>query len=353
MFTGLFEGLAWVLAFFFDLTHSYGLSIILLTITVMAVVTPLTLKGTKSMMAMQRLQPEMRRLQQEYRDDRQKLNEEMLKFYKENDINPMGSCLPLLIQMPIFLVLFRVVKGLTHLGPDGTFDPLYLSPSTALYQSLKGSTQMMFLGLDLEKTPLNVLKTEGFIRSLPYLVLIGLWVSTSYLQQRQVSGRNPEAMNPQQRMMMRVIPIFSLTAVMFPAALSIYWVTSNLCRVATQGYISQKYYQMGWLGFGGKKADGDTAVIDVKAKPAKPVGDGKKTTAPSKDSGPAKPVSGRVTPAKGKSTETKRPGTPPGRRKNSPSTNGDSKRRRTPNGPSSGTATPVDQSGTSRKKWRS
>lgn len=352
MFDGLFEGLAWVLAFFFDLTHSYGLSIILLTITVMAVVTPLTLKGTKSMMAMQRMQPEMRRLQQEYRDDRQKLNEEMLKFYKENDINPMGSCLPLLIQMPIFLVLFRVVKGLTHLGPDGTFDPLYLSPSTALYKSLKGSTQMMFLGLDLEKTPLNVLKTEGFIRSLPYLVLIGLWVSTSYLQQRQVSGRNPEAMNPQQRMMMRVIPIFSLTAVMFPAALSIYWVTSNLCRVATQGYISQKYYQMGWLGFGGKKTDGGAAVIEVKAKPVKSVGDAKKAGG-SKDGTPAKPVSGRVTPAKGKSSDMKRPGTPPGRRKNSAPASGDSKRRRTPNGPTNGTAPSADQPETSRKKWRS
>ncbi len=353
MFNGLFEGLAWVLAFFFDLTHSYGLSIILLTITVMAVVTPLTLKGTKSMMAMQRLQPEMRRLQQEYRDDRQKLNEEMLKFYKENDINPMGSCLPLLIQMPIFLVLFRVVKGLTHLGPDGTFDPLYLSPSTALYRSLKGSTQMMFLGLDLEKTPLNVLKTEGFIHALPYLVLIGLWVSTSYLQQRQVSGRNPESMNPQQRMMMRVIPIFSLTAVMFPAALSIYWVTSNLCRVATQGYISQKYYQMGWLGFGGKPAEGETTVIDVKAKPTKAVGDGNKNAAANKDGGPAKPASGRVTPAKGKSSNTKHPGMSPGRRKNSSPANGDNKRRRVPNGPTSGPASPVEQPGTSRKKWRS
>ena len=172
MFDGLFEGLAWVLAFFYDLTHSYGLAIILLTITVMAVVTPLTLKGTKSMMAMQRLQPEMRRIQQEFKHDRQQLNEEMLRFYKENDINPMGSCLPLLIQMPIFLVLFRVVKGLTSLGADKTFDPKYLAQTSSLYQSLKGQTQMLFLGIDLEKTPLNVLKLEGFVPALPFMVLI-------------------------------------------------------------------------------------------------------------------------------------------------------------------------------------
>ncbi|MGD9753613.1 MAG: YidC/Oxa1 family membrane protein insertase, partial [Acidimicrobiia bacterium] len=163
MFDGVFEGLAWLLAFFYDLTSSYGVSIILLTLVVMAVVTPLTLKGTKSMMAMQRLQPEMRRIQQECAGDRQRLNEEMLKFYRENDINPMGSCLPMLIQMPIFLVLFRVVQGLTRVTADGTFDPKYVSQTSALYNSLKGQTEMLFLGFDLEKCPKDSLLDRGFI----------------------------------------------------------------------------------------------------------------------------------------------------------------------------------------------
>ena len=241
----------------------------------------------------------------------------------------MGSCLPLLIQMPIFLVLFRVVKGLTSLGADKTFDPKYLAQTSSLYQSLKGQTQMLFLGIDLEKTPLNVLKLEGFVPALPFMVLIALWVSTSYLQQRQVSGRNPDAMNPQQRMMMRIIPIFSLTAVMFPAALSLYWVSSNLCRVATQGYISQRYYKMGWLGFGSKKDDGSAApTVEVKAKPkpsVKAPGDG----APK----PARPTTGRVTPAKGKSTPDRRPGSAPGRRTNNAGSTGERPRRRVVNGP--------------------
>lgn len=340
MFDGLFEGLAWVLAFFYDLTHSYGLSIILLTITVMAVVTPLTLKGTKSMMAMQRLQPEMRRIQQEFKHDRQQLNAEMLQFYKENDINPMGSCLPLLIQMPIFLVLFQVVKGLTSLGPDKTFEPKYLAQTSELYQSLKGQTQMLFLGIDLEKTPLNVLKLEGFVPAIPFMILIALWVSTSYLQQRQVSGRNPEAMNPQQRMMMRIIPIFSLTAVAFPAALSIYWVTSNVCRVATQGYISQRYYQMGWLGFGKKKDDengsGKPTTVDAKAKPKPATKDQGKDQGKGGTTKPARPATGRVTPAKGKPTPNRRPGTAPGRRTNNSGTSGERPRRRVVNGPTDG-----------------
>lgn len=367
MFDGLFEGLAWVLAFFFDLTHSYGVSIILLTIVVMAVVTPLTLKGTKSMMALQRLQPEMRRIQQENKEDRQKLNEEMLKFYRENDINPMGSCLPLFIQMPIFLVLFQVVKGMTRMGSDGTFNPDHLSPTTELYKSLDTQREMLFLGFDLEKTPLNALRDRGFIVALPYLVLIALWVSTSYLQQRQVSGRNTEAMNPQQRMMMRIIPIFSLTAVAFPAALSIYWVTSNFCRVATQGYISHKFYQVGALGFGKKKDDGESTTIDVKAKPAKggnagaadkgagAKGSGQKNAAQKngQKNGAAakpKPASGRATPAKGK-PEGHRPGAAPGRRTTSSNPSGERARRRVPNGPVGEEAAP-DQPEHPRKKRR-
>ena len=80
----------------------------------MIVVTPLTLKGTRSMMVMQQLQPEMKKIQTRYKDDRQKLNEELLKFYKENDISPLGGCLPLLVQMPVFLVLYQVLRGLTR-----------------------------------------------------------------------------------------------------------------------------------------------------------------------------------------------------------------------------------------------
>src|SRR5262245_64516981 len=82
----------------------------------MVVMTPLTLKGTRSMMAMQRLQPEMKKIQDKYKDDREKLNEELLAFYRENNINPVGGCLPLFLQMPVFIVLYRVVSGLTLAG---------------------------------------------------------------------------------------------------------------------------------------------------------------------------------------------------------------------------------------------
>ncbi len=373
MFNAPIDALAWVLAFFFDLTHSYGVSIILLTIAVMAVVTPLTLKGTRSMMAMQRLQPEMRRIQQECAGDRQRLNEEMLAFYRENDINPMGSCLPLLIQMPIFLVLFRVVKGITRIGSDGTFDPNHLSVTTAMFKALDKQREMLFLGFDLESSPKTALIDRGFIVALPYLVLVALWVGTSYLQQMQVAGRNPDAMTPQQKMMMRVIPIFLLTAVFFPAALSIYWVTSNLCRVATQGYISHRFYDVGGLGLGRKRGDeGEGGIgkggagkgaIDVPAKPAKPntpkatpkkeadkSGSGKTGDGAKKE----RPATGRVTPAKNASTKPTNGRTTgaPGRRTDSSSKpSGERTRRRVPNGPPPGDAA-ANQTAAPRKKWR-
>ena len=98
------------MAWFYDIWPSYGGAIILLTLTVMLVLTPLTLRGTRSMLRMQRLQPEMKRIQKEFKDDRQRQNEELMKFYKENGINPLSSCLPLLIQMPVFIILYQVLQ---------------------------------------------------------------------------------------------------------------------------------------------------------------------------------------------------------------------------------------------------
>ena len=133
----------------------------------MILLTPLTLKGTRSMIAMQQLQPELKKLQAKYKDDRQKLNEEMMAFYKEHNINPVGGCLPLLLQMPVFIVLYRVLHGLTQLhalrpghGPRpsawrpatrrrrvferfGTFDPQLPRPRLdQLYQDLAATREM-------------------------------------------------------------------------------------------------------------------------------------------------------------------------------------------------------------------
>src|SRR5213593_1385865 len=99
-----------VLAFFYAVVPSYGVAIIGLTVVVRLLLFPLTAKQARSMQKMQWVQPEIKKIQAKYKDDRQKLNEEIMKFYKENSINPLAGCLPLVFQMPVFFALFRVLR---------------------------------------------------------------------------------------------------------------------------------------------------------------------------------------------------------------------------------------------------
>src|SRR4051795_3559730 len=119
MFNAIAKPLASLLAFFYGLIPSYGVAIVLLTVAIMLVLTPLTVKSTRSMLAMQRLQPEIKRLQAKHKNDRQALNEAMMAFYKEHQVNPISGCLPQLVQFPVLIVMFRVIRGLTHLNKDG------------------------------------------------------------------------------------------------------------------------------------------------------------------------------------------------------------------------------------------
>lgn len=249
----MFDFLADALAFFYELPipgvyHSYGGSIIMLTLAINLVLLPLTLKGTRSMMQMQRLQPEMKALQAKYKDDREKLNQEMMAFYKENSINPVGGCLPLLLQLPVFFILYQVLRGLTQRsdGPDSTFDPKYLEQSSALYQSLEQHTEMLWLGvIDLSQSAANVFSNDGFMTALPYFVLIGVVLVSSYIQQKQVSSRNPDAQtNAQQKMLLRIMPgFFALISYSLPAALTLYFATSNIFRMGQQELISRTMYR--------------------------------------------------------------------------------------------------------------
>src|SRR5499427_3233086 len=112
--------MGWLLAFFYSIIPNAGISIILLTVLVRLILFPLTAKQAKSMIAMQRAQPEIKKLQAKYKNDRQKLNEEMMKFYKENQINPLGGCLPLLAQMPVFIALYQTLRDIQHFIPSSS-----------------------------------------------------------------------------------------------------------------------------------------------------------------------------------------------------------------------------------------
>ena len=187
MIAGVFEVPAAVLAFFYSITTNYAIAISMIAVLVMLLVTPLNLKSTKGMLEMQRLAPEMRKLQNQYKGDRTKLNEEMMKLYQEHKVNPMASCLPLVAQMPVFIVMFRILHGMTYhpIGGDALvaqsvldaggdtrpigFVPRYLSTSSELYQSLVRSETMTSFGLDLSKSAKEMLGID-FAKGLIYAV---------------------------------------------------------------------------------------------------------------------------------------------------------------------------------------
>jgi YidC/Oxa1 family membrane protein insertase len=250
----VFDLIATTLAWFYDLWPSYGIAIGLLTLAVMLLVTPLTLKGTRSMLELQAHQPELRRIQTQYRDDRQKMNEELMKFYAEHKINPLGGCLPLLVQLPVFIVLYNVIRGLTrrvdlldavvagNADLAGTFDPKYLDESTALYQALHQSREMLSGGIDLSRSAVQAMG-DGLGAALPYVLLILGATATSYYQQAQIQKRATGPVNPQMQMITRIMPLFiTFISLTLPAALVVYFFVSGCYRIAQQALISRHIY---------------------------------------------------------------------------------------------------------------
>ena len=203
----MFRAAAWLIDTFYAWVSSYAIAIGMVAIAIMLLITPLTLKSTKGMLEMQRLQPEMKKLQNLYKGDRQKLNEEMMKLYQEHKVNPLASCLPLLAQMPVFIIMFQVLNGLGRSGADGTFDPKHIATDSALYQSLDKTNKMMSFGLDLAISPAKAMG-DDFVRGIPYaLLIIGLG-GLFFIQQRMVASRTTSAtMSPTQAKIMQYLPV--------------------------------------------------------------------------------------------------------------------------------------------------
>src|SRR6202167_717790 len=155
IFAPIFHAIGWLLAFFYYLVPNYIFAIAALTVVIMGVLTPLTIKSTKSMIAMQKMQPEIKKLQQKYKgpENRQLLNEEMMKMYKEEGVNPLGGCLPMLLQTPFLIMLYGVIKGLANqVMVHGKLmsDPRYIPVHSKMYDSLiKSNGQIKAFGMDL------------------------------------------------------------------------------------------------------------------------------------------------------------------------------------------------------------
>src|SRR5690606_7171427 len=158
--------------------------------------------------------------------------------------NPLGGCLPLLLQAPIFMLLFQLIRGLTRTAEGGGFDPDHLDSGTKLFQDLAGQDEMLSFGVDLAQSASRAL-SEGFVNGVPHVVMVAIVAVSSYFQQKQIQGRNPNAeIPPQQKMLMRIMPaMFVFFAFVSPAALVVYFVVSNLYRIGMQAYITRTLYQ--------------------------------------------------------------------------------------------------------------
>jgi len=304
----MFELAARLIATFYAWTHNYAIAIGLVAVVVMLLITPLTLKSTKGMLEMQRLQPEMRRLQTEFKGDRQKLNEAMMKLYQEHKVNPLASCLPIAAQMPVFIIMFQALNGLIKReSGSSAFAPKFLNKTSELYLSLVGKTKMESFGIDLALTPINAVK-ENFATGLIYVFLVAALAALYFVQQKMVASRTVSpTMSATQAKVMQYLPVFFAVFQLFlPTGLIVYYMVQAIIRIGQQQYITQRFY--GHDSSLGRQAQAAGERAREMSKNDKESSKSKKEVTDPK----APFVSKRVTPPKGGFSSAKQ-STPPGK----------------------------------------
>jgi YidC/Oxa1 family membrane protein insertase len=300
----LYRVIGWLLAFFYIPFHNIGIAIILLTIVIMLVQFPLTAKQARSMIQMQRVQPEIKKIQQKYKDDKAKQNEELLKFYQENKINPLAGCLPMIITIPIGIAVFRTfARGVQHhLPTSGKMGELYsaicgsdhvtTAKCTAKLgvQASRGHTPaaLHFLGLSVNLTARSAQQIGGFGSAIPYYVLIALVALTGWYQVRQTQARQLQSgntpPNAQMQAMTKIFPVFfAFICFGLNAGATLYFVVSNAWRIGQQHLVLNKLYEQG-LSSGQIKT---AAEVEPPPKDAGPKGGNGKGSPPG--NGKAKP----------------------------------------------------------------
>ena len=236
-FDAIKQVLGWFLGVFFDVIPNYGVAIIMLTILINLVLFPLTLKQTRSTRAFQTIQPEIKRLQAKHKDDPQTLQAEMMRIQKEAGATPGGCLIPLLVQMPIWFALFRVLRGAA--SAEEIVDS-GIPVGSDLYQHLvEGGGR--FLGMDLGLEPATIYSTDGLVATIPYLLLMALMVAVQFVQQWHAQPRDGRPQDKQAQQMQTItkfMPLFiGFISWNFPAGLTLYWATSNIFRLGQQAMI--------------------------------------------------------------------------------------------------------------------
>jgi len=227
-----------ILNFFYSMTHSYGLAIILLTVAVRLALHPLSHKQLLSMQRMQKIQPRLKVLQEKYGDDKAKLNEEMMRLYKENGVNPAAGCLPLLLQLPIFILLYQSLfkynfKDVYFFGVS--LDKSALS-TVAAALGLPGNSGLLGVLTGLLTAPAGLANVGLYGANVVLLVLVGF---LTWFQQKLSAGNNP-----QMAFMNWFMPLFmTFICLTLPGGVMLYWGASSLISVAQQKWVLAKAEQ--------------------------------------------------------------------------------------------------------------
>ena len=260
------DGVSWILVQFHQLLSTFmnpasgwtwTFSIVGLVIVIRIALIPLFVKQIKSQRNLQLIQPQMKEIQKKYKGDKERQSQEMMKLYKETGTNPLASCLPILLQAPIFFALFGVLQGIAMNKPQGVFQwPQYADlVNQAREASIFGAPLYgTFMGAD------EVLK-DGFMpisTKIVAFILIICMTTTTFLTQRQMIVKNTAADNPvvrQQKILLYVFPlVFAIGGINFPIGVLIYWFTTNLWSMGQQFWVIRNNPQPGTPAYEAREA---------------------------------------------------------------------------------------------------
>jgi YidC/Oxa1 family membrane protein insertase len=201
-FSPIAKPLLHVLKFFYSFVGNYGISIIILTGIIKILFWPLTQKSYSSMKAMQKLQPEMQKIREKYKNDRERMNREIMEMYKSKRVNPLGGCLPMIVQIPVFFALYKVLMD----------------------------------SIELRHAPFALWIMDLSAKD-PYYVTPLIMGASMFVQQKMT----PTTMDPMQAKIFMIMPVvFTFMFLNFPSGLVIYWLVNNLLTILQQYFINRK-----------------------------------------------------------------------------------------------------------------
>jgi len=230
---------------------SWTFSIVGLVIVIRILLIPLFVKQIKAQRNLQLIQPQMKEIQKKYAGDRERQSQEMMKLYKETGTNPLSSCLPIILQAPIFFALFSVLQGIAMYNPN---DSGYTAPGVFQWPEYTSLLPLAhdaeIFGVPLYGTFMNANETPNQLATqILAVIMIILMTITTFMTQRQLIIKNSAPDNPmvrQQKILLYVFPlIFAVSGINFPIGVLTYWFTTNLWSMGQQFYVIRNNPQPG------------------------------------------------------------------------------------------------------------